>query len=192
MHRWRGEIDVPLTEAGRNAAVILGAQFESLDGKLSLVYHDWLYRCRDTAKALCPLTGQVHVGCRPWRMGPGFEGHPITPESIRHAQWFAENPHEVPTGGESFNSWYAEWMGWLNGIADLSDGPVGIVTHNRNIQAVYSTVNGKFNPALYNVTGPSFLSVHEYKSRRIAPWNGGELLRQGVYLVRHGETEWGT
>jgi broad specificity phosphatase PhoE len=192
MNRWRGEIDVPLTELGRNGAIYLGAQLEEKEPKLLMVYHDWLSRCWDTAKAVCPVTAQVNYGCRPWRMGPAFEGNPITAESVRHAQWFAEHPHERPNGGEPFGDWYTEWLSWLNGIADITDSPVGVVTHNRNIQAVYSTVEGKFVPDLYNVPGPTFLSVHEYRHRQIAPWDGGVLVRRGVYLIRHGETEWGT
>jgi len=192
MNKWRGEIDVPLTELGLSGAIYLGSQLEEKERKLALVYHDWLSRSADTAKAICPLTSMSRYGCRPWRMGPAFEGNPITPESIRHAQWFAENMHEQPNGGEPFGNWYTEWMGWLNNLSDVTHEPMGVVTHNRNIQAVYSTVEGKFVPELYNAVGPDFLSVHEYKHRRIVPWDGGVLAKGAVYIIRHGETSFGT
>ena len=70
---------------------------------------------------------------------------------------------------------------------------VGIVTHNRNIQYLYSLHEGEFIYKLYDVEGPGFCSVHYFDQRtgHIAPW-GGKGVPRGIYLIRHGETSFGT
>jgi broad specificity phosphatase PhoE len=187
VRRWRGEIDVPLTVNGRSAAYWLGMMLSDAGG-LTMCYHDWLSRSRDTAKGVCPITA-LDNGPRPWRMGRAFEGHPITRQSLLWAQWYACNPQADPGhGGEPFGEWYDEWMSWLDFPAEAK---IGVVTHNRNIQAVYSTVGGVFRPELYNCVGPGFCTVHFYRGGRIKPWDGQTLVN-GVYLIRHGETIFGT
>ena len=190
VRRWRGEIDVPLTAAGLGTAYALGAKLSEAGG-LSLCFHDWLSRCRNTAEAVCSETIESH-GPRPWRMGPAFEGHPITRLSINYAQFLAEHPEATPQGGEPFGRWYAEWMEWLSGdsLPVEYGAKLGIVTHNRNLQAISSTVNGHFDAGLYNCDGPGFCTVHFYKDGKLMPWNEKTLM-PGVYLIRHGETSFG-
>ncbi len=188
--KWRGEIDVPLTEAGLGKAYETGAVLNAAGG-LTVCYHDWLSRDRDTANAICDFTIESR-GPRPWRMGKSFEGYPITAESIRWAQWLVENPTlNLDPTGEPWLAWYEEWRKWLSAINDSCVSSVGIVTHNRNIQAIYSTVKGEFRPEFYNCDGPGFCSIHFYDGLTIVPWVGDKLVT-GIYLVRHGETEWGT
>lgn len=157
-------------------------------GGLGIVFHDWLSRDRDTAKAICENTAESY-GPRPWHMGPCFEGHPITRLSINFAQWLAENPEITPQGGESFGDWYEQWIKWMSDL-DASS-PIGVVTHNRSIQALYSSIHGHFDPQTYNADGPDFLTVHRYKNGYIEPWDGS-ILQPGIYVVRHGPTAWGT
>lgn len=182
--RWRGFKDVPATEAGLEAALDLGEQLHC-----DLICHDYLSRCKDTAEAMHPKALSQSMGPRPWRMGPGFEGWPITPEGLRHAQYLVEHPKKVPTDGESFLSWYTHWTDWVDAL-DPQGRTWGVVTHNRNIQALYSRVNGWFDPKVYNCVGPEPLSVHKFSEGVLTPWDG--TVTSGIYLIRHAETEWGT
>lgn len=178
---------MPVTKEGRRLASHVGWQLRKAGG-LDICYHDWLSRCRDTAVEMgCP-TEEV-TGPRPWRMGLSFEGHPVTRGSINFAQFMVVYDYLIPQGGESFGAWFKEWTTWLN--SRLSSARVGVVTHNRNIQAVYATVGGVFFPELYDSGGPQFCTVHHYNGSGIQPWDGKELT-QGVYLIRHAETTWGT
>lgn len=190
MRRWRGTIDVPLTDRGREEAEKLGNRLASVGG-LWEVYHDGLSRCQDTARALGRLL-TLDVCCGPWRMGPTFEGQEITEDSLAASRLYVNHPGWVPPGGESFGAWYLPWMTWLDAVEHQAGiDPVGVVTHNRNIQAVYATSGGVFRPRLYDVPGPDFLSVHYYRGGKLTPWNGYSL-DPGIFLIRHGETGWGT
>lgn len=185
MRRWRGNLDIPLTDQARIDSKALGKRL-----RLDIIYHDVLSRCKDTARYLNPKEYLVQdSGPRPWSMGWQFEGKEITDESLAHAESLVKHPFDAPMGGECFSSWYEHWIQWINGLRQ--DKAIGVVTHNRNIQALYSTHNGKFFYNLYNVIGPDFLSVHYYKDGSVAPW--GEVgVPTGIYLIRHGETEYGT
>jgi broad specificity phosphatase PhoE len=124
-------------------------------------------------------------------MGKQFEGNPITSQSLLWSQWYVRHPFIAPEhGGEPWQKWYDEWMHFLAHI-DHTGSKIGVVTHNRNIQAVYATVDGKFQERLYNVSGPNFCTVHVYREGHAEPWDGKEL-KPGIYLIRHGETAWGT
>ncbi len=187
--RWRGTLDVPLTRDGHTGAVWLGLDFpEDFD----LVIHDDLSRCRDTARVLySDRYLQNSIGPRPWHMGPMFEGKPITELSISNAQLMIATDM-TPTGGEKFSEWLDDWMTFIH-VMDYSypNERVAVVTHNRNIQTLYSMHNGEFNQKLYDVPGPSFLTVHVYNRGHIEPW--GEVgFPPGLYIIRHGETAWGT
>lgn len=187
--KWRGELDVPLNEAGVEQVRALGKARGRLRGEVTC-FHDWLSRCRDTALAVS-FRRVVSRGPRPWRMGPGFEGWPITGESIRHAQYLVEHPNVVPTGGECFYAWYDSWMNWVEWLHYANLGARCVVTHNRNIQALYATVEGKFRPELYNVDGPSYCSLHSYSNGAIRPVDDDFMPWGGVLLIRHGETDFG-
>lgn len=185
MRRWRGTLDISPTEDGLWDALKLGEKL-----KLDVVYHDKLARCRRTAHMLKPSASVETEGPRPWKMGPMFEGKEITASSLRDAQWYVENWSVFPYFGKSFRSWYTSWLNWINDLKEAPVERVGIVTHNRNIQALYSTHNGVFYPKLYNAEGPEPLSVHVYQNGYVAPWNG--VSRPGIYLIRHAPTLFGT
>lgn len=126
-------------------------------------------------------------------MGELFEGREIMEDSLKMAKWFIYgNSDGKPPRGETFNTWRDRWMWWL---ATLKYGfsAIGIVTHNRNIQYLYALHRGKFVPHMYDVHGPDFCSVHYYDRRtgEIAPWGGNNIVN-GLYLIRHGETFFGT
>jgi broad specificity phosphatase PhoE len=191
VRRWRGSIDVPPTEEGLAEARVLGDDLWRAGG-LDVVGHDGLSRCKKTAKHL-GFEKKKHFGARPWNMGPGFEGKEITPESLESAKWFwREHPYVEPAGGESFMDWYDDWMLFLE-VQDnrARYNKIGIVTHNRNIQAVYATGPKGLHGPIYDQDGPDFLTVHVYSRGHIAPWNG-QRTASGVYLIRHCATEWGT
>ena len=190
--RWRGTLDVPLNNVGLLDAEILGDVLCDLGG-FDLVIHDDLSRCRDTAyKMPSGRHLQNSLGPRPWRMGPTFEGEPITEGSIARAQLGISVDHKFP-GGERFSKWFGDWMTFIT-VMDYSypKDRVAVVTHNRNIQSLYATLPGYgFYQPHYDVEGPGFLSVHFYDRGWIAPW-GGTNFPPGLYLIRHGETAWGT
>jgi len=183
MRRWRGMIDVPLTEEGRRQA-------KSISIDLDAVYHDRLQRCVDTAKSIKSNVQFESDGPLPWDMGELFEGREITEDSLHLARYYIQNPHGHPPRGETFHTWTERWMGWLQNLK-LGFAAVGIVTHNRNIQYLYSLYKGKFHYNMYDVNGPNFCTVHFYDNGNIAPW-GGVGTPNGIYLIRHGETEFGT
>lgn len=186
MSRWRGTLDVPPTLDGLWAARELGEKL-----KLDVIYYDKLSRCRRTGQAIFVDQLIRTEGPRPWKMGPLFEGKDITPKSLLEAQFLVENPTIVPDQGESFGQWCNSWTNWIQTMDAFNEGSTGIVTHNRNIQALYSFHNAIFYPHLYNVKGPAPLSVHYYYNGLIAPWNYRET-PPGLYLIRHAPTNFGT
>jgi broad specificity phosphatase PhoE len=186
MRRWRGFKDVPLTEEAEFDIELLRADL----GKLDAIYHDRLHRCRDTAYLLDPEVCFEDPGPEPWNMGQMFEGREITEVSLDLAKYYVRNPYARPPGGETFAVWAFRWKSWIESL-NPGYAAVGVVTHNRNIQYLYSLYEGKFCPHLYDVDGPDFCTVHVYRDGHIAPW-GGKHVPNGIYLIRHGETEYGT
>ena len=190
--RWRGTLDVPLTRDGE-----IGAKWLALDfpEPFDMVIHDDLSRCKYTALALFSHRFlQNSLGPRPWKMSPGFEGELVTEESIALAQLYVKFDW-VDGDGERFSEWYEDWMTFIHvWNRSYPYDRVAVVTHNRNIQALYATlpVPGlPFSRSLYDAEGPGFLSVHYYKDGHIAPWTE-RAFPPGLYLIRHGETAFGT
>ena len=161
-------------------------------GRLDMVYHDKLSRCKDTAAILRPEVLTEDEGPRPWNMGSLFEGREITEDSLTLARYYIQNPDAKPPGGESFHRWAYPWSFWIRTLR-VGFAAVGVVTHNRNIQYLYAYQTGRFLYKTYDCNGPDFCSVHYYDQKRghIAPW-GGNRVPRGIYLIRHGETEFGT
>lgn len=187
MRRWRGTIDVPLNNNGIDQAEVLGTVLD-----LDWIYHDGLGRCMDTANIIDAPVVENSTGPRPWNMGYLFEGREITEESLKLAGYYVQNPYGKPPGGETFHHWSMMWEEFLGSLVH-GWAAVGIVTHNRNIQYLYSLHRGEFIYKLYDCVGPAPCSVHVYEPHTgaIAPWGGNDVPR-GIYLIRHGETEWGT
>ena len=191
MRFWRGTIDVPPTEESLWEAI------DSLRSRLPLdyIYHDKLSRCRRTAEVLEHDFLIETEGSRPWNMGPVFEGKEITEESLDQCREMVKYGGILWEGGECFNDWYYPWINWINNLDSVLDSAksarVGVVTHNRNIQALYAIHNNVFYPHLYDATGPDFLSVHVYQGGHIARWNG-LAVPENIYLIRHAATSYGT
>jgi len=186
MRRWRGTLDVPLTENGVNQALELSLRMERLDA----IYCDKLSRCVQTAAAQAPNVMFDAEEAGPWRMGHLFEGREITEDSLDLARYYISKPYALPPGGEPFCEWSNRWMNWLRNLK-TGFAAVGIVTHNRNIQYLYASQHGHFVYKMYDVHGPDFCSVHVYSEGLCAPW-GGKNVPRGLYLIRHGETNFGT
>ena len=190
IRRWRGTIDVPLSSKGYRAAEELGYRLRCWN-EFDLVIHDDLSRCIDTAGALHSKRYlQNSIGPRPWHMGPGFEGKPVDYLSISNAQLLIATDM-TPTGGEKFSEWLDDWITFVD-VMDYSypTDRVAVVTHNRNIQTLYSHHGGQFYQKLYDVEGPSFLTVHVYNRGHIELWGGVSFL-PGLYFIRHAETSFG-
>lgn len=187
MRRWRGMKDVPLTYNGIASSIRLGADLE-----LDAIYHDRLERCRDTAELMIPNVTFPADGPLPWDMGHLFEGQEINEESIELARHYVQNPDVLPPGGEKFLDWSLRWYFWIRNLR-FGFASVGVVTHNRNIQYLYAIQHGSFKYHMYDCHGPDFCSVHVYDQRHgwIEPW-GGKNVPRGLYLIRHGETSYGT
>jgi len=180
-------IDVPLNEDGTDQAFYFGKRLP-----LNIVYCDHLKRCKETASYLSQIS-IISSGPLPWRMGPNFEGKPITEDSLQMARRYIMEPCITPLGGEAFHYWYTRWIEWVRDLDRIcpANKRVGVVTHNRNIQALYATgPDGRFNYEKYDCAGPDFCSAHLYHKGYIAPWNGN--LVNGLYMIRHSETEFGT
>lgn len=186
VRRWRGWIDVPLNEDGISQATGL---YWTL-GRLDRIYTDPLSRCRRTAEILDPEQIEVTNESGPWNMGSSFEGEEITEESLDLCRYYVRRLDVPPPYGDTFREWYEPWVDWINCLK-VGYAAVGIVTHNRNIQALYATHDGIFYPHLYDVVGPDYCTVHVYDRGQIEPWGGKDVPR-GIYLIRHGETDFGT
>ncbi len=188
MRRWRGTIDVPPTERSLWDAFQLGGELP-----LDIIYHDKLQRCRRTAECMVADKLIETEGPRPWHMGPKFEGRDITEESLNRCRGLVIDSWRQPFEGKSFHDWHIGWRMWMliMGFEEKPTQRVGIVTHNRNIQALYATHNDVFYPHLYDTEGPDFLTVHVYQAGHIAPWNR-KAVPNGIYLIRHAATGWGT
>ena len=184
--RWRGTIDVPLTGYGREQAKALRRRI----GKLDVVYYHNLSRCRETAAILRPGVMCRVEPPRPWNMGEMFEGREITEESLKLAQHYIEFPYAVPPKGEPFSRWSSEWRSWLLNL-DPAYATIGVVTHNRSIQHAIAMNDGCFDFHAYDCKGPDFCSIYHHRNGRTAEWLG-DRLPAGIFLIRHGETEWGT
>ena len=184
--------DVPLTDEGLMSAWDLGTCLD-----LDVIYHDHLKRCRDTADVLY-RRGRANIvvennGPLPWNMGSLFQGKEITEGSLEMARWYIYgNPYGIPPDGECFAHWRDRWINFIRWLK-IGHSATGIVTHNRNIQYLYATQRGMLSPQIYDVPGPDFCSVHYYDQRtgHIEPW-GGRNVPKGIYLIRHGKTEYGT
>lgn len=172
MRKWRGMINVPLTADGTDQAFYLGKKLQ-----FDCVYHDKLQRCKETASYLSDIL-ICSSGPEPWKMGTEFEGKEITEESLQEARRYILEGG-VPPGGEPFDYWYNKWVEWVRELARVRppNMRVGIVTHNRNIQALYATGPDGFDYSIYDCAGPDFCSVHEF---------------HGLTFTRHGETSYGT
>lgn len=190
--RWRGTINVPPVPERVDEATKLAKPLN-----LDECYHDGLERCAATARAITRLDRQDAIltadGPSPWNMGHTFQGKEITPSSILRAQDYATRKmFSCPPDGESFVDWSLRWHRFVR-IVDMlaEDIRIGVVTHNRNIQYLYSIHGEQFYPKLYDVVGPDFLSVHVYHNGMIAPWIGNSSV-SGLFITRHVETSWGT
>jgi broad specificity phosphatase PhoE len=189
IRRWRGFKDVPLSLNGEVRAS-LGLRKLSLD----IIYHDHLVRCAETARRIEAPVLVEDPGPRPWNMGELFEGRPIDENTLGMARWYIiGNPYGTPPRGEPFATWSNRWESWIKSLR-VGFAHAGVVTHNRNIQYLYAVQYGEFFYQMYDCDGPDFCTVHVYDQRTgaIAPWGGERTVHGYIYIIRHGDTEWGT
>jgi len=206
--RVRGSSEIPLSPKGREQAIEL-AQANS--GKFNKIYASSLGRTKDTAAALLATNpgAQVHVTdeLQPWRLG-GDEGKNID-KVLPDIQDRIENRPDDPgtkgrgpistKDGESFNEFKNRALDATRAaLADHDPGDkTAIVTHYRNIRVIQSWLNKGAN-ANNDIDTKTMLEKGDSDPGDMFYLHPGSktLLKMskadqpGVYLVRHGHTDW--
>jgi broad specificity phosphatase PhoE len=173
-------------------------------GGFDVIYHDNQWRTFLTAlvySAIMPEAKIANVGmCGQSQALGELEGQPVNEDTIARMQHFIVNPNERPPGrsscstrdGETFTEYRTRW---LDLVEDLNDEAsvgkrVAIITHNRNIHMLDSLgPGGEVDLHLMNAPGPAPNTIHRLEGAGVKEWNGS-WIKEGVYLIRHAETEW--
>jgi broad specificity phosphatase PhoE len=162
---------------------------------------------------------QVDDKLMPWKLGV-FEGQPVENVKQMIAKIATDHPDEKIPGrspfstadGESFNDFKQRWLGGvmaplMEAHAQDPSSKVGIVTHLRDILAAKSWIEHGAQRNLqfdhHDINYESRTDKEEVPSSvfRIHPegdkWSfkpedmeKPEPLDAGIYLIRHGKTEW--
>jgi len=162
---------------------------------------------------------QVDDKLMPWKLGI-FEGQPVENVKQMIAKIATDHPDEKVTGrspfstadGESFNTFKQRWLGQvlaplMEAHAQDPSSKVGVVTHLRDILAAKSWIeNGARRDLGFDHHDINYESRAGNEERpasvfRIHPegdkWTfkdqdmeKPEPLEAGIYLIRHGATDW--
>jgi len=206
--RVRGSSEIPLSPGGREQAIDL-AQRNA--GRFNKIYSSSLGRTKDTAAALMATNpgAQVHVTdeLQPWRLG-GDEGKNIN-DVLPDMKDRIENRPDAPAAkgrgplstkdGESFNEFKDRNIDAVRmALADHEPGDkTALVTHYRNIRATQAWLNAgaKGNNEIDTKTmlekgnsEPGDMFYMHPGSKTLMPVTHAD--QPGVYLIRHGHTEW--
>jgi broad specificity phosphatase PhoE len=155
----------------------------------------------------------------PWKLGV-FEGQPVENVKQMIAKLAVDHPEDKAPGrspfstanGESFNDFKQRWLGQvlaplMEAHAQDPSGKIGVVTHLRDILAAKSWIE---KGAPHNLSFDHHDINYETKTSneerpasvfRVHPEDGKwtfkdvdmekpEPLDAGIYLVRHGKTDW--
>jgi broad specificity phosphatase PhoE len=209
----RGTSDIPMTDEGRTEVAKLGESF-ARKGGLDKVYRGPLERTRDTAALVGGDAPQIEVeGLRPWALGD-LEGQPHAETKDTIESLMKDRPNVAPPGqgplseypGESHQQFVSTVAGAMRPILnDFERDPsqrIGVVTHSRDLRALRALVDGGF-PATERID-PRALDEKvpdPGEVARLTPgkdgWrlekadiSGDAPLEPGIYIIRHGETEW--
>ncbi len=206
--RVRGSSEIPLSKRGIEQARTLGKQTA---GQVDKIHTSSLGRAIHTAAAIkasnpdaeTNITKDLH----PWRLG-GMEGKPIEEMLPRMQHLVADHPDEHPApgrgplsteDGESFNAFKDRFLGHLTkSMAEHEPGSKEVhVAHYRNIHATNSWLK-KGAPADHSIdidhfndkgdTMPGDLFYINPRSKQLEKVDNAK--RPGIYLARHGETDW--
>jgi 2,3-bisphosphoglycerate-dependent phosphoglycerate mutase len=139
-HRWQGQTDVPLNEAGRAQAHALGEAFRGVE--IDCVYSSDLSRARDTAAAVARSLGAPHrvddlLRERSFGLWDGLTTSEIKEQyPDRFASYCEHRATETPPEGETWSELVARTTGAIDRIAsDNQGGRVAIVAHAGPIRA---------------------------------------------------------
>lgn len=157
-----GNVDVPLTDLGRQQAEIARAQVEALEEKPVHIIHSHLQRARHTAEIInqnlklpmsqTNLVGEHHFG--DWEHKPW--------DDLRPAFHAGENP----PNGETHDEFMLRIQRGLNWALEI-DGPVLIACHGGVFRAFYRLFNNSNN---FKSTENCVLHCFNPIDNEIFPW----------------------
>jgi broad specificity phosphatase PhoE len=144
--RIRGWTNVPLDEKGVQQGHQVARYLKANTDRVAHIYTGNLDRCRDTAliineKYNAPATELMEL--RPWNLGD-YNGQ-ILKKVLPKLQYLIERGDERAPGGESFMDFVNRWINMfktLLHVATMSDAPIIIVTHTRNIRVMLAWLQG--------------------------------------------------
>jgi len=166
---FRGKIDFPLTDVGKQQAKEVGKFFKSL--AISAVYASPKKRTMDTAEAIAlpkQLKIQTVEAFKP--IDVGFLSGQPKDEHTDVMDYFDKNPHEKIPMGESINEFRARTQPPLKKLlvegAQAKDPVVGVV-HSSIIHEVNHIVSGDHNQTLVKPGGIIGVFKHPTKGLEI-------------------------
>ena len=140
-----GDIDAPLTEAGREQARLVQKVIAALDVKPSVIVHSHLSRARDTASIINeglalpmyedPDLGEIKAG--------DWEGRPKT-ECTGYLEGTADPPN-----GETYSEFFLRVQKRFNYILEHFDSPALIVGHSGTFRAFGGAYGLKIGSGLF-------------------------------------------
>lgn len=142
--RFRAWSNPPLNEDGIRDAHQAG-QFMQ-DKGIKHIFASDLDRAMHTGEIVGQYTGAavtpVH-GLRPWNIGE-YTGTPVEQNIKTLVKYQTQHPNEKVPGGESYNEFLTRWKSTFTHLLHISaqHGPIGVVTHTRNINALENEQRG--------------------------------------------------
>ncbi len=215
--RIRGSINVPLTPKGEGEAQAVGKRFAASGGADTIVSSD-LNRTLQTSAIIKQHNPKAQMfktpALQPWHLGL-YEGQPTKQVLPKIHKMLTQNPTVKAPGkgakstapGESFNDYRQRFLPHLR--AEIHDsvrkpGKKILTTHYRGVKLSQAWAKAGAKPDL-SVDMPTMTShdptdapgsIHYIDPEVFAGLKPGtpvvspteDLSRNGIYLVRHGET----
>lgn len=203
--RVRGTANISLNDEGR-AQVLADMKLLKKLGGLDILYYSNLRRCVQTAKILAPAVMHLkNLGSKldPWHLGK-FEGQEA--EKVKDKiEYYIFHPDEIVPGngyhapGESFNQFKERFLSVLAPLLAASKNKkIGIVvnyrTHTLSKAWLYAGAKGLdiVMSAMFGLSttgGILYIDPLNIDCFSIDEFYKDKL-RNGVYEIRHGETDW--
>lgn len=134
--RVRGYLDIPLSAKGEAEALQVALKLQ--DYAVGHVYCSPLLRARQTARPICaachaPLVLEKKL--LPWMLGSKIQGK-LVAEVLPLIKHYANQPNDVPPGGEPFKAFSDRFLSFLSDIIFRAQRAkdVVLVAHSRNVQ----------------------------------------------------------
>jgi len=212
--RARGAANLPLDENGVNETHSIGAAISSIGVPIRRIFTSTRKRGIQTGQILAQHLGapmDIRHGLDPWPMG-GLEGQPERSAEPVADMLRLQRPDDVPPGlspaeslpAESFNTYKDRYLGELDRIMqEHTDGDREmIVGHGSDIRTTGAWADAGFphsldihTPGLLrDPSGPGSMYALQ-RDPTTGTWRfGPHDLRQGmppgIYIQRHGDTDW--